>query len=81
MKSAVQRVYPKGAAADADAFQSRLRSGRQGERRRFSEVGAAFGAHAEFVDQPDDLDAAIDRCLHAIDGGVAAVLHVAITPL
>lgn len=81
VKSAVQRVYPKGAAADSDAFQSRLRSGRQGERRRFSEIGGAFGAHAEMVDQPDDLDAAIDRCLQAIDSGVAAVLHVAITPL
>ena len=36
VKSAVQRVYPKGIAAETDQFQSRLTSGRQGERRDFS---------------------------------------------
>ena len=39
VKSATQRVYPKGIAAETDQFQSRLMSGRQGERRDFSEVG------------------------------------------
>jgi len=32
VKSATQRVYPKGVAAETDQFQSRLTSGRQGER-------------------------------------------------
>jgi acetolactate synthase-1/2/3 large subunit len=81
VKSAVQRVYPKGIAAETDQFQSRLRSGRQGERRDFSEVGRAFGAHGECVTEPDDLADAIDRCLAALDDGKAAVLHVRITPL
>src|SRR6266850_1836756 len=36
VKSAVQRVYPKGIAAETDQFQSRLTSGRQGEQRDFS---------------------------------------------
>lgn len=81
VKSSVQRVYPKGLAAETNSFQSRLRSGRQGEQRRFSEVGRAFGAHGEFVSEPDELAAAIDRCLAAIDSGIAAVLHVQITPL
>ena len=36
VKSAVQRVYPKGVAAETDQFQSRLTSGRQGEKRDFS---------------------------------------------
>ena len=36
VKSAVQRVYPKGVAAETDEFQSRLMSGRQGEQRDFS---------------------------------------------
>ena len=40
VKSAVQRVYPKGVAAETDQFQSRLSSGRQGEQRDFSDVGA-----------------------------------------
>jgi len=81
VKSSVQRVYPKGFATATDSFQSQLRSGRQGEQRRFSDVGRAFGAHGEFVSEPDELGSAIDRCLAAVDGGIAAVLHVQITPL
>jgi acetolactate synthase-1/2/3 large subunit len=81
VKSAVQRVYPKGVAAETDQFQSRLRSGRQGEARDFSGVAQAFGAHGECVTEPDELAAAIDRCLAALDDGKAAVLHVHITPL
>jgi acetolactate synthase-1/2/3 large subunit len=81
VKSAVQRVYPKGIAAETDQFQSRLTSGRQGEQRGFSEVGRAFGAHGECVTEPDDLAEAIDRCLAALDDGKAAVLHVHVTRL
>jgi acetolactate synthase-1/2/3 large subunit len=81
VKSSVQRVYPQGFAAATNSFQSELRSGRQGEQRRFSDIGRAFGAHGEFVREPDELDAAIDRCLAAMDDGMAAVLHVRITPL
>ena len=62
VKSAVQRVYPKGVAAETDQFQSRLTSGRQGERRDFSDIGRAFGAHGECVSEPDEL-AAADRSL------------------
>jgi acetolactate synthase I/II/III large subunit len=81
VKSAVQRVYPKGVAAETDQFQSRLTSGRQGETRDFSAVARAFGAHGECVAEPDDLAAAIDRCLAALDDGKAAVLHVRVTRL
>ena len=81
VKSAVQRVYPKGVAAETDQFQSRLMSGRQGERRDFSAVAKAFGAHGECVSEPDTLAAAIDRCLAAVDDGKAAVLHVHVTRL
>jgi acetolactate synthase-1/2/3 large subunit len=81
VKSAVQRVYPKGVAAERDAFQSRLTSGRQGERRDFAGVAKAFGAYGECVSEPDELAAAIDRCLAALDDGQAAVLHVQITRL
>jgi acetolactate synthase-1/2/3 large subunit len=81
VKSAVQRVYPKGVAAETDQFQSRLRSGRQGEARDFSAVARAFGAHGECVTEPDDLADAIDRCLAALEDGKAAVLDVHITPL
>jgi acetolactate synthase-1/2/3 large subunit len=81
VKSAVQRVYPKGVAAETDRFQARLTSGRQGERRDFSAVAKAFGAHGECVTEPDELAASIDRCLAALDDGQAAVLHVHITRL
>jgi acetolactate synthase I/II/III large subunit len=81
VKSATQRVYPKGVAAETDRFQSRLMSGRQGERRDFSEVAKAFGAHGECVREPDELGGAIDRCLAALDDGKAAVLHVHVTRL
>jgi acetolactate synthase I/II/III large subunit len=81
VKSAVQRVYPKGVAAETDQFQSRLTSGRQGERRDFSAVAKAFGAHGECVTEPDDLAPAIERCLAALDHGKAAVLHVHVTRL
>ena len=81
VKSAVQRVYPKGIAAETDQFQSRLRSGRQGERRGFSDVGRAFGAHGECVTEPDQLAAALDRCLAALEDGKAAVLHLHVTRL
>jgi acetolactate synthase-1/2/3 large subunit len=81
VKSAVQRVYPRGVAAGTDEFQSRLRSGRQGEARDFSAVARAFGAYGECVTEPDALAEAIERCLAAVDRGKAAVLHVHVTPL
>jgi acetolactate synthase I/II/III large subunit len=81
VKSAVQRVYPGGIAAETNQFQSRLTSGRQGDQRDFSAVARAFGAHGECVGEPEDLADAIDRCLAALDDGKAAVLHVRITPL
>jgi acetolactate synthase-1/2/3 large subunit len=81
VKSAVQRVYPKGIAAETDQFQSRLMSGRQGDRRDFSEVAKAFGAHGECVTEPDELAAAIDRAFAALDDGKAAVLHIHVTRL
>ena len=81
VKSATQRVYPQGVAAETDQFLSRLTSGRQGERRDFSAVAKAFGAHGECVTESDGLAAAIDRCLAAVDDGKAAVLHVEVTRL
>ena len=81
VKSAVQRVYPKGVAAETDEFQSRLMSGRQGEQRDFSAVARAFGAHGERVTEPGDLSAAIDRAFAALNDGKAAVLHIHVTRL
>jgi acetolactate synthase-1/2/3 large subunit len=76
VKEAVLRVHPDGAAASSDEFQARLDGRQQGAMRRFEEIGRAFGAHGERVSDPAGLDAAIARCLAALDGGRAAVLTV-----
>ncbi len=74
VKEAVLRVYPDGAAATADQFQARLQS----QDRQFEKVAEAFGAHGECVSDPTDVEAAIARCLAAVDAGQAAVLNVQI---
>lgn len=74
VKEAVLRVYPDGEAARANEFQARL----QGGPRRFEKVAQAFGAHGEYVDEPAQLEAAIARCLEAVDGGRSAVMNVQI---
>ncbi|MDA9439224.1 acetolactate synthase [Bradyrhizobium sp. CCBAU 51745] len=81
VKAAVQRVYPDGEAQRADAFLSRLRTGRQDEQRHFIDIARAFGAHGERVSDPNGLDEAITRCLRAVDAGCAAVMHVDLVPL
>lgn len=78
VKDATRRVHPDGAAARTDRFLSRLDAAPV---RRFEEVGRAFGAHAERVSEPAELDAAIARCLSAVDGGQSAVLTIRVAPL
>jgi acetolactate synthase I/II/III large subunit len=77
VKEAVLRVYPEGDAARANEFQARL----DGEERRFERVGEAFGARGECVTHPDELEAALARCIAAVDGGRAAVLNVKVGTL
>jgi acetolactate synthase-1/2/3 large subunit len=74
VKEAVLRVYPDGAAAQADEYQSRL----QGAVRQFEQVGQAFGAYGECLRDPAQADAAVARCLRALDEGRSAVLNVQI---
>ena len=72
VKEAVLRIYPDGAAAQANEYQSRL----QGSVRQFEQVGQAFGAYGECLRDPAQADAAIARCLQALDQGRSAVLNV-----
>ncbi|WP_233146109.1 thiamine pyrophosphate-requiring protein [Pigmentiphaga sp. NML080357] len=74
VKEAVLRVHPDGAAAGSNEFHARL----EGESRRFDMIAQAFGAHGERVEDPDEVPAAIARCLRAVDEGRAAVLHACI---
>ena len=78
VKEATKRVYPAGVAVRDQAFRARLDD--RGEW-RFEEVGRAFGAHAERVTEPDEVEGAIARCLAAVEAGQAAVMTVRVTPL
>ena len=77
VKEAVLRVYPHGEAAEANQFQAQIGT----EVRRFDQVAQAFGAHGEHVTEPGDLEAALARCVQAVDKGQAAVLHVKVAAL
>lgn len=77
VKEAVLRVHPIGPAAKAGEFQARLK----GEQRRFEQVAQAFGAHGERVTRPEDLPAAIARCLQALDEGRAALLVASVAKI
>lgn len=77
VKSSVLRVYPEGAAAETGEFHARL----EGEQRHFERVAQSFGAYGASVGDPAELDAAIGKCLAAVEAGRAAVLSVRVTPL
>jgi acetolactate synthase I/II/III large subunit len=77
VKQATLRVHPQGAAAASDQFFSRLGGGR----RRFEQVAQAFGAHGEYVDDPEQVAPALRRCFAAIERGQAAVLTARVTKL
>ncbi len=77
VKEAVLRVYPKGTAAAANAFQAGL----EGNHRHFEQIAGAFGAYGVAVSEPGQVAGAIARCLAAVESGQAAVLAVRVTPL
>jgi len=81
VKEATLRVYPTGVASQTNQFQSRLQRSEGARTRHFDKVAQAFGAHAERVEDPAELEAAIERCIAALDRGQAALLNVAVTPL
>ena len=77
VKEAVLRVYPKGTAAAANAFQAGL----EGDHRHFEQIASAFGAYGVAVSEPGQVAGAIARCLAAVESGQAAVLAARVTPL
>lgn len=77
VKEATLRVHPNGYAAKEQNFHAK----HKGQKRQFEQVAAAFGAHAERVHEPDDLEPAVKRCLSAVDAGQAAVMVVSIPRL
>jgi acetolactate synthase-1/2/3 large subunit len=44
-------------------------------------VGQAFGAHGEYVDDPEQVAPALRRCFAALERGQAAVMTARVTKL
>ena len=76
VKESVLRMYPSGAARSRDEFASLLPQGMD-----FAGIAEAAGAHGERLSDPAQTEAAIARCLQAVDQGRSALLHVRVTPL
>ncbi len=76
MKESTLRMYPQGEAKSTNQFASDL-----GYSTDFAAIAEAAGAHGERLTDPEQVEAAIERCLAALDAGRSALLHVRITPL
>jgi acetolactate synthase I/II/III large subunit len=76
VKESTLRMYPQGEAKNTNQFASDL-----GYSTDFAAIAEAAGAHGERLTDPEQVEAAIERCLAALDAGRSALLHVRITPL
>jgi acetolactate synthase-1/2/3 large subunit len=76
VKESTLRVYPDGDAKAENAFEAELPMDCD-----FSKVGEAFGAHGEKLTDPEQVPAALDRCLKEVRAGRTAVLHACVTRL
>ena len=76
VKESTLRMYPQGEAKSTNQFASEL-----GYTTDFAAIAEAAGAHGESLVVPAQVEAAIARCLAALDSGRSALLHVRITPL
>jgi len=76
VKESTLRMYPQGEAKSTNQFASDL-----GYSTDFAAIAEAAGAHGERLTDPEQVEAAIERCLAALDAGQSALLHVRITPL
>lgn len=76
VKESTLRVFPDGEAKSVDKFQANLLPDAE-----FSKIGEAFGAYGEKVVNPEDVPAALARCVKEVRGGRAAILHARVTKL
>ena len=76
VKEATLRVYPQGEAKAEDSYGSVLAPDMN-----FAKVAEAAGAYGELLSDPDQVPAAIARCLAALEDGRAALLHAKVTRL
>jgi acetolactate synthase-1/2/3 large subunit len=73
VKGATKSVYPAGEAVAANSFHATF-----ADDLRWDKIVEVSGAHGERVERPDELAAAIARCLAAVREGRAAVLVAAL---
>jgi acetolactate synthase-1/2/3 large subunit len=76
VKQSTLRVFPEGEAKTANKFESELAPDVH-----FTKVAEAFGAYAEELSDPAEAKAALERCIKAVRGGRAALLHVRVTKM
>jgi acetolactate synthase I/II/III large subunit len=74
VKESTLRVFPEGKAKETKEFEAELSPDVD-----FAKVGEAFGAYGEKVSDPAEVPAALKRCVEAVRGGRAAVLHARVT--
>ena len=75
VKHATLQVYPDGQAREHQEYEADLPNADLGK------IAEAFGAHAERLSDPDDVPAALKRCVDAVRGGRSAFVHAHVTPL
>ena len=73
VKAAVLSVYPEGQAKSIHQFQAQL-----APQMEFGKIAEAAGGYGETVSDPEDVPAAIGRCLEALRAGRSALMHVRI---
>lgn len=76
VKEATLRVYPEGEAKASADYGAVL-----APEMDFAKVAEAAGAHGELVSDPDQLEAAVARCMAALASGRSAILHTRVTRL
>jgi len=76
VKEATLRVFPEGVAKATQAYEAHLAPDMN-----FAMVAQAAGAHGEWVSDPADVPAAIERCLAALARGQSALLQAKVIRL
>jgi acetolactate synthase-1/2/3 large subunit len=76
VKEATLRMYPDGESSRAGEFGATVAPGAD-----FARVAESSDAYGEMLTDPAETDAAIGRCLSALDDGRSALLHVRLAPL
>jgi acetolactate synthase-1/2/3 large subunit len=76
VKESTLRMYPDGDAKALQSYEAELAPNVD-----FSKVIEAFGGYGEKLADPEQVEAAIDRCLREVRGGRSALLHACVTRL